>query len=98
MNFKRKKMKCARAGCLLCKPHKANGAKNVETRQELRANAALGEQMECAYDETSLNGLCGAGIFTCDWCLGVGEFAEPSSPANDVVTPSLTHKIFKRAA
>lgn len=26
MNFKRGKPKSARAGCLLCKPHKANGA------------------------------------------------------------------------
>jgi len=26
MNFKRKKPKNARAGCLMCKPHKVNGA------------------------------------------------------------------------
>lgn len=26
MNFKRKRPKNARAGCLMCKPHKANGA------------------------------------------------------------------------
>lgn len=25
MNFKRKRPKSARAGCLLCKPHKGNG-------------------------------------------------------------------------
>jgi hypothetical protein len=28
MNFKRKRPKNRRAGCLLCKPHKMNGAKN----------------------------------------------------------------------
>jgi len=27
-NHKRKKPKNARAGCLMCKPHKMNGAKN----------------------------------------------------------------------
>jgi hypothetical protein len=28
MNHKRKRPKNRRAGCLMCKPHKANGAKN----------------------------------------------------------------------
>jgi hypothetical protein len=30
MNHKRRRSKNARAGCLLCKPHKANGAKDRE--------------------------------------------------------------------
>lgn len=29
-NHKRKKPKNSRAGCLMCKPHKANGAKEKE--------------------------------------------------------------------
>lgn len=37
MNHKRRRPKNARAGCLLCKPHKANGAKNTRTPQERRA-------------------------------------------------------------
>jgi hypothetical protein len=40
MNHKRKRPKSARAGCLLCKPHKGNGSKGKaksQTRQEQRA-------------------------------------------------------------
>ena len=43
MNHKRKRPKNRRAGCLLCKPWKMNGAsQNAEhkTRQEMRAEAA----------------------------------------------------------
>lgn len=42
MNHKRKRPKNRRAGCLLCKPHKANGAKGSkesQTMQERRARA-----------------------------------------------------------
>lgn len=34
MNHKRKKPKNARAGCLLCKPHKANGCKHKSHTEE----------------------------------------------------------------
>ena len=39
-NHKRKRPKNRRAGCLLCKPHKANGSKGTkgaQTRQEIKA-------------------------------------------------------------
>ena len=36
MNHKRKRPKNRRAGCLLCNPHKANGAKNKTRPQILR--------------------------------------------------------------
>jgi len=39
MHHKRKRPKNRRAGCLLCKPHKANGAKNkrpVADRRQLQ--------------------------------------------------------------
>jgi hypothetical protein len=53
-NHKRKKPKNARAGCLHCKPHKANGAKDKEpvavkkleeTRKLVREVAA--DEVEC---------------------------------------------------
>ena len=31
MHFKRRRVKNRRAGCLFCKPHKANGAKDANT-------------------------------------------------------------------
>ena len=34
MNFKRGRAKNQRAGCLMCKPHKMNGAKDAETLEE----------------------------------------------------------------
>ncbi len=34
MNFKRKRPKSARAGCLLCKPHKSNGC--VHPSEDMR--------------------------------------------------------------
>lgn len=46
-HHKRKKAKNARAGCLLCKPHKANGCKGKvcnQTRQERRARLKEKEQ------------------------------------------------------
>lgn len=36
MNHKRKRPKNARAGCLMCKPHKANGAKNRQPPSVVR--------------------------------------------------------------
>jgi hypothetical protein len=35
MHHKRRRPKNRRAGCLLCKPHKANGAKGSEEAQSL---------------------------------------------------------------
>lgn len=37
MHHKRKRPKNRRAGCLMCKPHKMNGAKDRATMQERRA-------------------------------------------------------------
>jgi hypothetical protein len=36
-NHKRKRSKSRRAGCLLCKPHKANGAKDKERHSVVKA-------------------------------------------------------------
>lgn len=47
MHHKRKGPKSSRAGCLLCKPHKANGAKNRScnhTLQERKGRLAEKEQ------------------------------------------------------
>ena len=47
VNHKRKRPKSRRAGCLLCKPHKANGTKgtrDAQTRQEQRGRASEREQ------------------------------------------------------
>lgn len=50
-HHKRGRPKSVRAGCLLCKPHKGNGAKARhcnQTSQEKRARLAFGEQLrEC---------------------------------------------------
>lgn len=46
MHHKKGRPKNRRAGCLLCKPHKANGVKGTRaarTRQEWRADLALRE-------------------------------------------------------
>jgi len=46
-HHKRRRRKNARAGCLLCKPHKANGAKgtvDAQTWQERRARVSEREQ------------------------------------------------------
>jgi len=45
MNFKRKRPKNARAGCLLCKPHKANGfcARHKNMRMGDRRRYLAGE-------------------------------------------------------
>ena len=54
MNHKRKKPKNARAGCLMCKDYKQNGAKGLRrkatntayvTRQEASANEDTKEQL-----------------------------------------------------
>ncbi len=40
MHHKRRRPKSTRAGCLMCKPHKANGKKggfNAQTHQEQKA-------------------------------------------------------------
>jgi hypothetical protein len=51
MNFKRKRPKNARAGCLLCKPHKANGAcpahKDMRFGNRRRYESGR-EQLRCA--------------------------------------------------
>lgn len=52
-HHKRGKRKNARAGCIMCKPHKANGNKNMrahQLRQELRARVSEREQRreDCA--------------------------------------------------
>ena len=47
-NHKRRRPKNRRAGCLLCKPHKANGAKRRRRslrKQILRALASWSEQI-----------------------------------------------------
>lgn len=44
-HHKRRKPQNARAGCLLCKPHKANGAKCRHRVQELRARVSEREQL-----------------------------------------------------
>ena len=37
-NFKRGRAKNQRSGCLMCKPHKMNGAKNYKTMAERKAD------------------------------------------------------------
>jgi len=47
-HHKRGRRKNARAGCIWCKPHKANGAKggkNAQTKQELQAQISEREQL-----------------------------------------------------
>lgn len=48
MNHKRGRPKNRRAGCLMCKPHKMNGAKKGDdwtTRRQRRADASYREQV-----------------------------------------------------
>jgi hypothetical protein len=48
-HHKRRKPKNARAGCLLCKPHKSNGSKARlcdQSRQEKRIRVAFREQLK----------------------------------------------------
>lgn len=45
-HHKRRKPKNARAGCLMCKPHKANGAKDAETVQEQKNEPKLNEGLD----------------------------------------------------
>jgi hypothetical protein len=47
MNFKRGRPKNRRAGCLMCKPHKANGCKSKgHRREEAKARRQYGEDTE----------------------------------------------------
>jgi len=46
VNHKRGRPKNRRAGCLLCKPWKANGAKDREPQQEKRALGVAKRVME----------------------------------------------------
>lgn len=43
-HHKRGRAKNRRAGCLLCKPWKANGAKKTDSLQELKAKISEAEQ------------------------------------------------------
>lgn len=106
MNFKRGRAKNQRAGCLLCKPHKANGAKDAETLQVLRHDASVEEQVVCAEDALDAQKRrCGSGEYICDECLygdmlipNVNEF-EQSSFASVMSRPLGTFAdIMKRAA
>ena len=57
MHHKRKRPKNRRAGCLLCKPHKANGAKgrkSHQTLQELKARERTANQVSDFYRTTEL--------------------------------------------
>jgi len=57
MNHKRKRPKSRRAGCLLCKPHKANELKDAEknqTMQERRARIGDKEQRPTSVDASLL--------------------------------------------
>ena len=49
-HHKRRRAKNQRAGCLLCKPHKANGA-DRRTRPELEAERTQVEQLADLYEE-----------------------------------------------
>jgi hypothetical protein len=54
-NFKRGRAKNRRAGCLMCKPHKANGSKgslNNQTRQEKKARLCEKEQRQNLQDDS----------------------------------------------
>ena len=42
-NFKRKSPKSTRSGCLLCKPHKRQGAKCTHTARETAKRAVAAE-------------------------------------------------------
>jgi len=45
-HHKRRRAKNRRAGCLFCKPHKANGAKDRDPHCEIRAKIATREQVK----------------------------------------------------
>jgi len=54
-NHKRRRPKNRRGGCLLCKPHKANGCKGSlthQTNQEKKARVSEKEQRREAADPT----------------------------------------------
>jgi hypothetical protein len=50
-NHKRKRPKNRRAGCLMCKPHKANGAKEKDHHTVRKKKAGMHEQEVCAGEE-----------------------------------------------
>lgn len=45
MNFKRKRRKNCRSGCLMCKPHKANGWSWAKRYPKLAAYASQEEKL-----------------------------------------------------
>lgn len=106
MHFKRGRPKNRRAGCLLCKPHKANGAKDVATLQVLRADASIEEQMVCSEDALDAQKRrCGSGEYICDECLeypvmeAVEVFGDVQAPPAIVTQLNeLLSRAFKRAA
>ena len=55
MHFKRKRAKAARAGCLLCKPHKANGC-CVRSKNMLHGNR---RRYETGSDQLKCEGVPG---------------------------------------
>ncbi len=61
-HHKRGRPKNRRAGCLHCKPHKANGCHEPRL-QERRADLTLREDLVRIDDWNVCDG-------TCDWCLG----------------------------
>ena len=56
-HHKRRRPKNARAGCLLCKPHKTNGAKCRHAPQELRAQVAGLQEAVAALELAQVPGL-----------------------------------------
>jgi len=88
-NHKRKRPKSARAGCLLCKPHKANAEKNrpeSQTMQERRAienektlpDDLLTWREEASYDGTKMDGET-AEAFAKSW-IAVRNFFDEQYP------------------
>lgn len=63
MNHKRGKPKNARSGCLLCKPHKANGAKGK------LVNKTMQERKAAEDEKTQLNNISEHGDCDCIECL-----------------------------
>jgi hypothetical protein len=57
-HHKRRRPKSRRAGCLMCKSHKANGAKgsrNHQTLQERKARVSEREQLDDRSSDDSVN-------------------------------------------
>ena len=47
MNFKRRKPKNKRAGCLMCKPHKMNGVKAPTKIRGIKARVRVEKVFDC---------------------------------------------------